>query len=277
MKFLVLGSSGQLGQSLVKVKPEEVDLILTPDLDITNFQNVKVCIDKHMPDAVINCAAYTAVDKAEEEFQKSLEVNAYAVANIAQITKERDIPFIHISTDYVFDGNVPATTITKRNPLNVYGYTKMIGEDIAKGLNPDTLIIRTASVYSEFGKNFLKTLLEKYQAGQKEFDVVCDHFSCPTYAPDLAYSIYRLLYFKVKGCTIHYAGNDYISWDNFAKKIFKEVDTDVKINPVLASHYNSKATRPAKSLLVVDEFMIGSDLDKGIKETMNVLLNKERK
>lgn len=276
-RYLVLGSKGQLGQSLVKVKPDEIELILTPGVDICNFLELRDLLDKEMPDAVINCAAYTAVDNAEDNFQEALEVNAYGVANIAQLTKERNIPFVHVSTDYVFNGMVPATPHILRQPINVYGYTKMLGEDLAKAVNPETNIIRTASVYSEFGKNFLKALLGGYHSGRKEFDVVCDHFSCPTYAPDVAEIIYKVLKFEFKCYIGHYAGDKYLSWDTFARMICKEVDPEIKINPVLATHYKSKAQRPANSMLVTSDFGTGSNVEHGIKQTLEVLMNKEYK
>lgn len=277
-RYLVLGAQGQLGQALKKVTPEDVELI-RPDRkrsDITNFEQMRNLIVDEMPDAVINCAAYTAVDKAEDNIQAALEVNAYGAANVAKLCADLDIPFVHISTDYVFDGSFPGIEGSATNPLNVYGYSKLFGEQLVMTVHPTALIIRTASVYSEFGNNFLKSLLTRYHNGQREFDVVCDHFSCPTYAPDLAESIFAMLEFGVGGRILHYAGKDYLSWYDFATRIFWEVDMTVKINPVSAAQYNSRAVRPAKSYLETKEFMSPKPVADGIQKTLHILLNKER-
>ena len=275
--YLVLGGSGQLGQALAKVKPEDVHLIYPVErCDITDFGAVMDIISTTLPDAVINCAAYTAVDKAEDNLQEAMAVNAYGAANIAKVCQGLGIDLVHISTDYVFDGSFPGTETAPTNPLNVYGYTKRFGEEMVQAVHPNALIIRTASVFSEFGNNFLKSLLGRYNGGQREFDVVCDHYSCPTYAPDLAEVIYTMLEFGVGGRIMHYAGNDYISWEHFAHRIFWQVDMSVKINPVLASKYNSRAMRPAKSFLETRTLLDSKSVDHGIIETLKVLMNKER-
>ena len=276
--YLVLGSEGQLGQSLVKVKPEDVTLIPTPKLDIRNFEGLRDALCSQWPnlDGVINCAAYTNVDLAESDIQTALDINAYALVNIATLCRSWDIPLIHISTDYVFDGTTPEYESVSCNPLNNYGYSKMIGEEVVRGLYKDATIIRTASVYSEFGKNFLKSLLSRYHDGQREFDVVCDQMSCPTYAPDLAATIFAVLSFGVRGRTLHYAGEEYISWDSFARMIFNSVDPTVKVNPVLASTYNAKALRPEHSKLITTTMLTPSNPMRGVAETLSVLLNKER-
>ena len=277
-RYLVLGAQGQLGQALKKVKHADVELI-RPDRkrsDITNFEQIRNLIVDEMPDAVINCAAYTAVDKAEDNIQAALDVNAYGAANVAKVCAGLDIPFVHISTDYVFDGSFPGMEDAKTNPLNVYGFSKRFGEELVMAVHPTALIIRTASVYSEFGNNFLKSLLSRYNGGQREFDVVCDHFSCPTYAPALADTILTLLEYGVGGRILHYAGKDYVSWHTFAEAIFAQVDPTVKIKAVPASVYNSRAVRPAKSYLETKGMLKPESMVIGITETLNVLLNKER-
>lgn len=276
-KYLILGGDGQLGQALRK-QVKESDTLVFPAVrcDITDFEAVRAVIDMTTPDAVINCAAYTAVDKAEDDVQNALAVNAYGAANIAKLCCERGIAFVHISTDYVFDGSFPGTLEATPNPLNVYGYTKLFGEQLVRAVHPGAVIIRTASVYSEFGNNFLKSLLGRYNGGQHNFDVVCDHYSCPTYAPDLADTIYMLLSLGVSSTLFHYAGKDYISWEEFAKRIFSKIDPSVKINPVSASYYNSKAQRPSKSYLDTTNVFKPQSVDRGIEETLTVLLNRER-
>jgi dTDP-4-dehydrorhamnose reductase len=275
-RYLVLGGNGQLGQALNKVKPEDVDLIYPERCDITDFKQVKDLIVQTMPEAVINCAAYTAVDKAEDDMQTAISVNAYGAANIAKICGELYIDLIHISTDYVFDGSFPGIEGAETNPLNVYGYSKRFGEELVHAVHPGALIIRTASVYSEFGNNFLKTMLSRYNGGQREFDVVCDHYSCPTYAPDLAEMIFTMLEYGVGGRILHYAGKEYLSWYDFATRIFWEIDMTVKVNPVSAAQYNSKAVRPAKSYLETKGFLTPKPVAHGISESLKVLLNKER-
>lgn len=277
-RYLVLGAQGQLGQALKKVKPDDVELI-RPDRkrsDITNFEQMRNLIIDEMPDAVINCAAYTAVDKAEDNIQAAIDVNAYGAANLAKVCAGLDIPLVHISTDYVFDGSFPGVEGSATNPLNIYGYSKRFGEELVQAVHPQALIIRTASVYSEFGNNFLKSLISRYNDGQRSFDVVCDHFSCPTYAPDLASTIFAMLEYNVGGRILHYAGADYVSWFDFASRIFWEVDMTVKINPVSAAQYNSRAVRPAKSYLETKGLLSPKPVAHGIKETLNVLFNKER-
>lgn len=275
-RYLVLGGNGQLGQALCKVKPEGVGLLRINDCDITDFKKLSGIIGSVLPDAVINCAAYTAVDKAEDDVQRAIDVNAYGAANIAKICGELDIPFVHISTDYVFDGSFPGVEDAPTNPLNVYGYSKLFGEQLVKAVHPKALIIRTASVYSEFGNNFLKTMLSRYNDGQREFNVVCDHFSCPTYAPDLAEMIFTMLEYNVEGRIVHYAGAEYLSWYDFATRIFWEIDMTVKVNPVSASQYNSRAVRPAKSYLETKGLLTPKPVAHGINESLKVLLNKER-
>ncbi len=275
-RYLVLGGSGQLGQALNKVKPEDVDLIYPERCDIADFRQIRDLITDIMPEAVINCAAYTAVDKAEDDIQASMSLNAYGAANIAKTCGELHIDLIHISTDYVFDGSFPGVEGAETNPLNVYGYSKRFGEELVQAVHPGALIIRTASVYSEFGNNFLKTMLSRYNAGQREFDVVCDHFSCPTYAPDLAEMIFTMLEYGVGGRILHYAGKEYLSWYDFASRIFWEIDMTVKVNPVSAAQYNSKAVRPAKSYLETKGFLTPKPVAHGISESLKVLLNKER-
>lgn len=276
-RYLVLGGKGQLGQALQKVRHSDVELIYPAKrCEITSFIQVRDLIVEIMPDAVINCAAYTAVDKAEDNVQVAIDVNAYGAANIAKVCADLAIDFVHISTDYVFDGSFPGVEGAKTNPLNVYGFSKRFGEELVTAVNSNALIIRTASVYSEFGNNFLKSLLSRYHNGQREFDVVADHYSCPTYAPALADAILTLLGYGVGGRILHYAGKDYVSWFAFAEAIFSQVDPTVKIKPVSASVYNSRAIRPAKSYLETKGMLKPEEMSVGITETLNVLLNKER-
>lgn len=279
LTYLVLGGNGQLGQALRKVVPSNVSLIYPKErVDITNFEAVRNAIVEDYVDGVINCAAYTAVDKAEHDFATALAVNAYGPANIAAVCNKLKIDFVHISTDYIFNYSHPIFEDTTPNPINNYGYTKELGEKMVRGVNPNAYIIRTASVYSEFGNNFLKTMLSRYNDGQRDFIIVADQFSCPTYAPDLAEAIFEVLKTgwsrSVK--TYHFAGSHLISWAEFAEKILTQMPEPVKISAVSASTYNAPAARPVKSQLVTSHYLTKSDLNKGIEQSLAVLLNKER-
>lgn len=280
LTYLVLGGNGQLGQALRKVVPDNVTLIYPEErVDITDFEAVcNVLTEGAYVDGVINCAAYTAVDKAEQDFATALAVNAYGPANIAAVCSKLRIDFVHISTDYIFNTNRPIFDNQAANPINNYGYTKELGEKMVCGVNPNAYIIRTASVYSEFGKNFLKTMLSRYNDGQRDFTVVADQFSCPTYAPDLAEAIFDVLKtgWSRTNKIYQFAGDDLISWMQFAEKILTQMPEPVTIAAVSASSYNAPAARPACSNLVTSACLTGSNVDAGIEASLAVLLNKER-
>lgn len=273
-RYFVIGSSGQLGQSLFKVKPNNVELIITNErLDITDYQKLKDALVKENPDAIINCAAYTYVDKAEDEFEKALSVNAEGLFYLAKVCSSYlDIPVVHISTDYVFDGTGNHTPHSPCNPLNKYGYSKWLGEKLLLKNHKKAIVIRTASVYSEFGNNFIKTLFSRYKDGQREFKVVNDQYSCPTYAPDLAKNIFdRLESEDISYGVYHYCGEKCISWYDFAKQIFEVVDNSVEIKAVTASEFNAKAKRPSNSSLVSDPAYSSSCIKGGIMKSFNNL------
>ena len=262
MKILVLGSKGQTGQCLndqLAITEHEVVYTSRGQIDITEFEVTKAQILEISPDIVINATAYTAVDKAEEEHQAADRINHLAVANIANICNQLDCWLIHVSTDYVFDGNseVPYKEDNPTNPQGVYGDSKLKGEVAIEASGCKYLIIRTAWVYSEYGNNFLKTML-RLGADRDELSVVGDQIGCPTYAQDIAKtiaSILSLLDLKRSSSGIyHYCGDEPCSWYDFARAIFSEAELyglkiPSHIKSIATADYPTPAIRPAYSVL----------------------------
>ena len=262
MKILVLGSKGQLGQCLYdQLATTDYNVIYTSreQIDITNFEITNSQVLEISPHVVINATAYTAVDKAEEEAQVADCVNHLAVANIANICNQLDCWLIHLSTDYVFDGRsaVPYKEDNLTNPSGVYGRSKLKGE-IAIGLSGcKYLIIRTAWVYSEYGNNFLKTML-RLGANRDELRIVKDQIGCPTYAQDIAKTIVSILSLmdlqESSSSIYHYCGDEPCSWYDFARAIFSEAEsqglkTPRHIKAITTGDYPTRAIRPAYSVL----------------------------
>jgi len=262
MKILVLGSKGQLGQCLNdQLAITEHDVVYTSrgQIDIAEFEVTKAQMLEISPDIVINATAYTAVDKAEEERQAADRINHLAVANIANICNQLDCWLIHVSTDYVFDGNseVPYKEDNPTNPQGVYGDSKLKGEAAIEASGCKYLIIRTAWVYSEYGNNFLKTML-RLGADRDELSIVGDQIGCPTYAQDIAKSIVSILScldLKDSSSGIyHYCGDEPCSWYDFARAIFLEAEvqglkTPSYVKSITTADYPTPAIRPAYSVL----------------------------
>ena len=259
-KILVTGSNGQLGKEFRKIAASfphpiaigfDFTFLSKEDLPIHDFERVRNFFKEYHPQYLINCAAYTAVDKAEQEKDLAFQVNAEAVGVLAGICKENHTQFIHISTDYVFDGTaiVPYKEDSPTNPQSVYGASKLEGEKQALQFNPDSIIIRTSWVYSEFGKNFVKTMLKLLQE-KEQINVVNDQFGSPTYAADLAEVIMQIITSQnwQKGI-YHYSNNGIASWYDFAFVIKALTASTCKINPVHSSQYPTLAKRPAYSVL----------------------------
>ena len=262
MKILVLGSKGQLGQCLndqLALTEHEVLYTSRGQIDIADFEETNTQILKISPDIVINATAYTAVDKAEEEYEAADLINHYAVANIASTCTQLDCWLIHISTDYVFDGNsdVPYKEDSPTNPQGVYGNSKLKGEEAIKASDCKYLIIRTAWVYSEYGNNFLRTML-RLGADRDALSIVGDQIGCPTYAQDIAKSIVSILFFldakSLSSGIYHYCGDEPCSWYDFARNIFleakiQELKTPSYIKSIPTTDYLTSAIRPAYSVL----------------------------
>ena len=255
--ILVTGGKGQLGSELKEIASNYPDYnFLFTDvktLDITNHTAVKEFIEINNITVIINCAAYTAVDKAEEQKDLANAINHLAVANFAQIAKDKNIKLIHISTDYVFDGtnHKPYVETDTPNPQSVYGKTKLDGELAMQKIKPsNSIIIRTSWVYSKFGNNFVKTMLRLAET-RDEISVVADQIGTPTNAADLADSILTILT-KISNETVelfHYSNEGVCSWYDFAKAIFAIKGLSVKVNPISSSQYPTPAKRPFYSVL----------------------------
>jgi dTDP-4-dehydrorhamnose reductase len=254
-KIMVTGAEGQAGkelQQLSLVYPQYDFIFLTrKELSIDDEKAVRDVLQKEMPQYLVNCAAYTAVDKAEEEQEQAFLVNAAAVGILAKACSEHNCYFIHLSTDYVFDGTakLPYKETDAVNPQSVYGRSKLQGEELAVNNNPGSLIIRTSWVYSAFGKNFLRTMI-RLMAEKKEIGVVNDQFGSPTYAADLAEAILNIISSqKWEAGIYHFSNEGMISWYDFATAIKQVTGSNCMIKPITTVAYPTPAKRPAFSVL----------------------------
>ena len=250
MKILLTGASGMLGQDLSPVLEDVGAFVIetsSDNMDITDASQVKNVLNCTHPDMVIHCAAYTNVDKAEEEQEKAVLINVKGTENIAKAAAELDIPVVYISTDYVFDGskNTPYTPDDIPNPLNIYGKTKLVGEEMIKKYCKKYYIVRTSWLYGHYGKNFVETMIS--MADKSEIKVVDDQIGCPTWTVELANGILKLLS-KPYG-TYHVCCGGQTSWYGFAKEIFKNMNLDVNLIPCSSSEFPRPAKRPAYSVM----------------------------
>ena len=258
--ILVTGANGQLAREINAIAADYTDyhflFASRDDLDIEHKEKVELFFEKHRIDYCINCAAYTAVDKAELESEKEkvFLINAYAVEGLAEICKFHKAKLIHISTDYVYDGSnkLPLKETDAVGPVNVYGSSKLQGEELATQQNPATLIIRTSWVYSSFGNNFVKTMLRLF-GERDEINVVGDQYGCPTYAADLATVIMSSIE-KMKGGNdlsgiVNYCNEGITTWYEFAEEIKSLSNSNCKISPIPTSSYKTAAKRPLYSVL----------------------------
>jgi len=262
--ILVTGSKGQLGSEIKKLAAEFPDLKFTftdiEELDITNISKLKLFFNNNKVSYIINSAAYTAVDKAENDEKKARSINVDGVANLAVLATSYKCHLIHISTDYVFDGkgNEPYTEDSKTNPIGVYAKTKLMGE-IEALRHTETMIIRTSWLYSTFGNNFVKSIL-KYAKERDELNVVYDQIGSPTYAEDLARAILNILeqhlknHHTFKRGIYHFANKGVCSWYDLAYNIVSYFNLPCKINPILTEAYPTPAKRPAYSVLNTEKF-----------------------
>lgn len=255
IKVLVTGANGQLGSELKVLAPNypHFDFIFT-DIDDFPLDQTAVIISNFnaiQPEIVINCAAYTAVDKAEQDQVVADAINHLAIATLASLCSESGAKLLHISTDYVFDGNSPIAykEEDEPNPKSVYGVTKLAGEVACLKNCPESIIIRTAWVYSEFGNNFVKTML-RLMSERESLGVVNDQVGSPTYAADLAQVILTILDSdRWESGIYHYSNAGEISWYDFAQDIKETANKTCVINGIPASSYPTPAERPAYSLL----------------------------
>ena len=275
MRILVTGNSGQLGRSIhklvntdtkidnIKISNEFIfvgreELDLSSESSISNYFG-----NNNKFDIIINCAAYTQVDKAEQEEELANQINHLAVKQLATITNEQQVKLIHISTDFVFDGesNKSYLETDPPNPINAYGRTKLAGEEALQRLMPtNAIIIRVSWLYSEYSNNFVSTMLRLVKE-RDELSVVSDQIGSPTYATDLADAILEIIEhkkFRDVGQTTqiyHYSGEGEISWYEFAKEIFKIEKIGCEVNPVTSQQYPTPAKRPRNTLMKKDKIV----------------------
>jgi dTDP-4-dehydrorhamnose reductase len=290
MKILVLGCKGQLGNCLndqLNNTTHEVIYTSRDQIDIVDFNETKSRILDIFPDLIINATAYTAVDDAEKDQKTANLINHLAIKNIADICSQQSCWLIHVSTDYVFDGNtkIPYTEDDKTNPQSVYGKTKLEGELAIQASGCKYIIIRTSWVYSEYGNNFLKTML-RLGVDRDELSIVGDQVGCPTYAQDIARSIVKIVT-KLKSIKYsglyHYCGDQPCSWYDFANTIFSQkIINNLKIpntiNSIETSSYPTPAKRPAFSVLncskIENDFGVSpSNWQYGIEQALLKLLH----
>ncbi len=258
MKVLVTGVKGQLGYDVVnelQKRGMEAVGVDIEEMDITDAAGVHEVITKAAPDAVIHCAAYTAVDAAEDNIELCRRVNADGTANVARACKELDIKMIYISTDYVFDGQGerPWEPDDERHPLNVYGQTKYEGELAVQKALEKYFIVRIAWVFGVNGKNFVKTML-RLSENNSRITVVNDQFGSPTYTYDLARLLVDMVLTDKYG--IYHATNEGIcTWYDFACEIFRQAGIEMEVVPVSAAEYKAKAKRPENSRMNKDKLV----------------------
>ncbi len=287
-KILVTAVNGQLGREIAEIAPrfEALDFTFLDRkiLDLSSMERIKHYFKINQFDVVINTAAYTAVDKAEDNESLAKVVNTEAVKKLAEIAKENEIQLIHISTDYVFDGKNyrPYIESDPTNPQGIYGTTKLGGEDAILAINPaNSVIIRTSWLYSSFGGNFVKTMLRLAEE-RNELGVIFDQVGTPTYAKDLAAVILNGIHdskFNSEGCKLyHYSNEGVCSWYDFAKAIFELSKTSCNVNAIETKDYPTSAKRPHYSVL--NKTKIKSELKISIpywKDSLKECLKKIEK
>jgi dTDP-4-dehydrorhamnose reductase len=259
MVVLVTGANGQLGQSLQFIEKNyaNIEFIFcdSKTLDIINYDNVNNVFEQYKPDFCINTAAYTAVDKAEAESEKAYSINVLGAQNLAKLCKINNTVLLHVSTDFVFDGNktTPYTELDIPNPTGVYGQTKLDGELAIQDIWEKHFIVRTSWVYSQFANNFMKTML-RLGSERDSLSVVDDQIGTPTNAVDLAEVLVTIITEHSKGNTEHYgvfnfSNEGQCSWFDFAKKIFELNNINIDLKPIPTTSYPTPAKRPAYSVL----------------------------
>jgi dTDP-4-dehydrorhamnose reductase len=256
MKILITGSRGQLGNEFSVLAPAYPDFsfIFTDiaELDITSEPDIDLLVKQEKPSVIINCAAYTAVDKAEQEDNLAFLINATAVGNLARVASKYNALLVHISTDYVFDGKgfKPYVEDAPTNPVSLYAKSKHAGEQQVQSYANRAIILRTSWLYSEFGNNFVKTMM-KYGRERGQLNVVFDQTGTPTYARDLAETILEIIQKQPvpEGVEVfHYSNEGVASWYDFAKEIIEISKISCKINPIETKDYPLPAVRPFYSV-----------------------------
>lgn len=279
--ILVFGASGQLGTCLKVVAVEQcianMNFPEEGSADILNLDGLHNAFERVKPAYVINCAAYTAVDKAEDDVDLARRVNRDGAANLAQMCRRYGATLIHISTDFVFEGRVPKllTETDPVNPISVYGRTKLEGEQAIEATMQEFYILRTSWLYSEHGNNFLKTML-KLGSTREELKVIADQVGTPTYAMDLANAIFKIIASPKQAYGLYHFSNEGVtSWFDFATAIFDISGMPTRVLPIPGSEYPTKAARPAFS--VMDKAKIKNTFNISIpywRNSLEICLNK---
>jgi len=295
MKILVTGKNGQLGRSINKIINTDYKILKNKnlnkfifvgryELDLSIESSITNYFNNNKFDVIINCAAYTAVDKAEQEVDLANQINHLAIRQLAKIAKNQQARLIYISTDYVFDGesDKPYKESSTPNPINIYAKTKLAGEQaLLELMLTDAIIIRTSWLYSEYGNNFISSML-KLGHERREFNIVNDQIGSPTYATDLAIAIIEIIDHKKFQSEdrvseiYHYSNNGEVSWYEFAKEIFKLAGIDCKLNPITSNQYPQPAQRPKNTFMNKDKIVkifgvTVSDWKKSLKQCFKVL------
>ena len=274
MKILVTGKNGQLGKSIHKIitgneKNSEFVFVGREALDLSSQDSIISYFNNNSFDIIINCAAYTAVDKAEKEVELANYINHLAISKIAEISNKQKIKLIHISTDYIFDGVSEKAYLESDDPspLNIYGKSKLAGElAVCTAMQKNAIIIRTSWLYSEYSNNFVETILRKAQKCD-ELNVVSDQFSSPTNASDLAKVIIQIINHKKfrnhdqLTQIYHYSSYGVCSWFEFAREILELANIDCQVNPIETKDYLTAAKRPKYSFLNTDKIVKGFGLE----------------
>lgn len=277
--ILITGANGQLGTELGALLPDAIKTDRN-ELDITNADAVNRFVDKNKINAIVNCAAYTAVDRAEDDIHMAEQINVVGPRNLAMSGAK----IIHISTDYVFDGTAhrPYSALDLPNPVSVYGKTKLCGEFAVRNFAKVYAIIRTAWLYSPYGSNFVKTML-RLGKEKSEINVVADQIGTPTYAADLARAIVKILpLLNEKNSGIyHYTNNGVCSWYDFATEIMTMSGLKCNVNPITTEQYPTRATRPAYSVLDKSKIKDTFDVEiphwrAGLAKCLSAIKNQTR-
>jgi dTDP-4-dehydrorhamnose reductase len=278
MRVLVTGAKGQLGYDVLRrLEQNGIDHlgIDIQECDITDKNQVIDTLTDYRPDVVVHCAAYTAVDKAEDERELCHKINVTGTQNIADACKQIDAKMVYISTDYVFDGEgeTPFDVTVKPNPINYYGQTKYEGELAVQNTLDKYFIVRISWVFGVNGNNFVKTML-KLGKERDEISVVADQVGSPTYTYDLAKVLNDLI--QTEGYGIYHVTNEgYCSWYDFACEIFKQAEISVKVNPIRTEDYPTKAKRPKNSRMICSTPLCGqlkrhmSNWNEAVKDFLN--------
>ena len=276
MKILIIGNNGQLGQSIKKIllaaeinKEDEYIFSGRGDLDLAHEESISDYLNENFFEIIVNCAGYTAVDKAESEEELAYQINHLAISKIAEISNKQKVKLIHISTDYIFDGVSERAYLESDvpSPLNIYGKSKLAGEiAVCEAMQKNAIIIRTSGLYSEYSNNFVNTILRKAQKFD-ELNVVSDQYSSPTNASDLAKAIIQIINHKKfrnhdqLTQIYHYSSYGVCSWFEFAREILGLANIDCQVNPIETKDYLTAAKRPKYSFLNTDKIVKGFGLE----------------